>query len=176
MYALKYIIYKIIEIVKDGKQKQSNLILSSEIDPSGTFSISGCDMVDCPSGVFAKCKNLRKTTLNLSNNRLRDLGKKNDLANLAGLIELDLSKNCFKTLPPEIEQLVLLRVLNLSNNPKFGDTDIITKLTNLEEVHIQGTQIKQCPSSWNNLTNLRSGSKLRSVWLYSRFTAREHLC
>lgn len=140
---------------KDGKQKQSNLILSSEIDPSETFSISGCDMVDCPSGVFAKCKNLRKTTLNLSNNRLRDLGKKSDLAYLAGLTELDLSKNSFKTLPPEIEQLVLLRVLNISNNPKFGDTEIITKLTNLEELYIQGTLIKQCPDSWSNLTNLR---------------------
>ena len=169
MYALKYIIYKVIEIVKDGKQKQSNLILSSEIDPSGTFSISGCDMVDCPSGIFAKCKNLRKTTLNLSNNRLRDLGKKNDLANLAGLIELDLSKNCFKTLPPEIEQLVLLRVLNVSYNPKFGDTEIITKLTNLEELHIKGTPIKQCPGSWNNLTNLRSGRKRGSVGILRSF-------
>ena len=156
MSVFKYTVYKIIEIIKDGKQKQSNLILSSEIDPSETFSISGCDMVDCPSGVFAKCKNLRKTTLNLSNNRLRDLGKKSDLHNLAGLLELDLSKNCFKTLPQEIEQLVLLRVLKISNNSKFGDTAIITKLTNLEELYIQGTLIKQCPESWNTLTNLRS--------------------
>ena len=55
-------------------ERENNLLFSSEHSPSDTFDLSGCDMIEIPNGVFSQCKNLRKRKLDLSKNRLRDLG------------------------------------------------------------------------------------------------------
>ena len=114
------------------------------MNPSPVFELSACDMIEVPSVAFTKCKYLRKTILDLSQNRLRDLGPNIDA--LACLEELDLSKNNFKSLQPDISKLKNLRVLKLSGNLKFDDVSSILSLVLLEELHIDGTSIKatQC--------------------------------
>lgn len=57
----------------DGKKRESSLILSSEANPNSTFCLSECDMIELPPGILFKCNTLRKTVLDLSKNRLKEI-------------------------------------------------------------------------------------------------------
>ena len=74
----------------------------------------------------------------------------NPLKYLCGVEELNLSDNNFKTLPSDVDQLTNLRVLNLSNNPKFNDINSILKVQGsyfLEKISFQRRILKK----FNNL-------------------------
>ena len=71
--------YKIVSVTVlrnrtlDGQKRERSLILSSEANPNSIFCLSQCDMIEIPPGIFFKCNNLRKTTLDLSDNRLKEI-------------------------------------------------------------------------------------------------------
>ena len=139
----------------DGQKRERSLILSSEANPNDVFCLADCDMTDVPSGIYFKCNNLRKTCLDLSNNRLKELSNaSNPIKYLCGLEQLNVASNNIKSLPPDIDQLAHLRVLNLADNVKFGDLESIMKLASLEELYLTNTLIKELPVAIGNLKNL----------------------
>lgn len=142
-------------------ERENNLLFSSEHSPSETFDLSECDMISIPQGVFSTCKNLRKKSLNLSNNRLCNLGEE-DLDRLCGLCELNLENNNFKSLPKDLHKLVNLRILRLTNNPKLSNLKGVETLKKLEELHICETDISaldNCLTSLETLSIIEMGDK-----------------
>ena len=79
----------------------------------------------------------------------------NPIKYLCGLEELNLSDNNFKSLPADLhKEAPALRVLNMTNNQKFGDLESIMKIKTLEELYLRGTAIKTLPNSLADLPNL----------------------
>ena len=77
---------------------------------------------------------------------------------MAGISELDLSHNSFKTLPVELAQLSSLRILRLNDNQKLSNIDVVSKLTNLEKLFIKNTNLTKLNHALKDLKMLRQGS------------------
>ncbi len=111
--------------------------------PHPTFDLSGCDLVKTPTGLLSRCKNLQKTTLDLSNNRLKTLD--GNCENLDELIELRLANNNFKELPLDASKMKNLRILDLSGNPNFNKIDQCLALPQLRILRLNSTSVTKIP-------------------------------
>ncbi len=72
-----------------------------------------------------------------------------------------------KVLPPEIEQLVNLRELELSGNQLIKIPECVAKLSKLETINISGNQISEIPEWMGQLSNLTelylSGNQISEI-------------
>jgi internalin A len=68
--------------------------------------------------------------------------------------ELDLSDRRITTLPPEIGQLINLRILDLSNNRLASLPSAIGQLTNLTHLYLYGNRLNSLPSEIRQLPQL----------------------
>jgi glyoxylase-like metal-dependent hydrolase (beta-lactamase superfamily II) len=92
------------------------------------------------------------TSLNLSNNQLRELSA--EIGKLTSLTSLDLSNNQLRNLPSSIGNLTRLSGLYLGRNQLRELPAEIGKLTSLTSLHLSNNQLWKLPSEIGNLTNL----------------------
>ncbi|CBY39742.1 unnamed protein product [Oikopleura dioica] len=128
---------------KEGKERETRMFFTATNSPHPTFDLSGCDLVKTPTGLLSRCKNLQKTTLDLSNNRLKTLD--GNCENLDELIELRLANNNFKELPLDASKMKNLRILDLSGNPNFNKIDQCLALPQLRILRLNSTSVTKIP-------------------------------
>lgn len=139
-----YIVYPAIIFKTNISERETRMFFTATNSPHPTFDLSGCDLVKTPTGLLSRCKNLQKTTLDLSNNRLKTLVG-NFEENLDELIELRLANNCFKELPPDAIKMKSLRILDLCDNPNFNRIDQCLALPQLRVLRLRSTSVTKIP-------------------------------
>lgn len=125
------------------EERETRMVFTATNSPYPIFDLSACDLVKTPVGLLSRCKNLQKTTLDLSCNRLKTLEGK--MENLDELIELRLANNNFKELPAGFPKMKSLRVLDLSGNTNFNKLEQCLALPQLRILRIRGTNITKIP-------------------------------
>ena len=82
--------------------------------------------------------------------------QQNEIEDLVYLKTLDLSDTNIKKLPESIGKLTNLKILDLSRANIEELPESIGKLTNLKRLDLSGTKIEELPESIGKLTNLKS--------------------
>ncbi|KAL3871234.1 hypothetical protein ACJMK2_039242, partial [Sinanodonta woodiana] len=136
------------------KKSQYQQYLAQE-SPEPIFDLSGCELGEVPSGVFALCKVLQKEVLLLNDNWLQSLTEGGKLSDLRTIRVLDLHNNELKSLPDEICFLESLQVLNLENNQLAQLPDTFGQLQALQTLNVKGNRLKNLPQSLFGLNCLR---------------------
>lgn len=126
--------------------------------PEPIYDLIDCGLKTIPSGVFSKCKVLRKEALLLQDNELSSLtnGPGSSLETLCELQVLDVRNNVIEKLPDDIGSLRSLKALYLQNNKLKQMPSNIGTLKNLQTLNISGNNLKELPSSISGLASLKT--------------------
>lgn len=90
----------------------------------------------------------------LSGKGLRDLSAHKDALALGGRINyLNLDRNAFETLPPEIPALVGLKWLRLNEN-RLSELPDLSALANLRRIYLRGNRFSSVPETLKDLPAL----------------------
>ncbi|XP_018493732.1 E3 ubiquitin-protein ligase LRSAM1 [Galendromus occidentalis] len=132
---------------KDQAFLQRRLYLA-ENTPEPIFDLSECGLEQLPPGVLAKCRVFRKTSLLLQHNSLKSLP---DLRDLTLLTVLNVSSNLLKTLPDSIGCLVKLEILDLHSNQLTKLPSTMSKLKSLRVLDISNNELSRLPPGVRSL-------------------------
>ncbi|MES2345673.1 MAG: leucine-rich repeat domain-containing protein [Chlamydiota bacterium] len=122
-------IYHRLSVYQQKLDGIESLDLSEKLVPENAF----IPVTPCVTKVIFLFKNL--TTLNLSNNDIRQIPK--ELGNLTQLENLDLSHNSIHELPSELGNLIHLKSLDLRNNRDLENVpETFENLNNLENFQV----------------------------------------
>jgi len=127
--------------------------------PEPIYDLMDCGLKTIPSGVFSKCKVLRKEALLLQDNELSSLTNGSGGASLDSLSDLqvlDVHNNSLEKLPEDIGSLKSLKALYLHNNRIKQIPSNIGNLKNLQTLNIAGNNLKELPSSISGLSSLKT--------------------
>ena len=103
-------------------------------------------------GIIDRAKKIKWRALYLSRRNLKELPE--EICQITGLMELDLSYNQFEYIPDSIGHLNNLQCLNLSRNKITSIPDSLGQLSNLKILDLYENQIKLLPDSLGQLFNL----------------------
>jgi len=153
---------------KDGEKENKNkervnykarlehkLYLAQE-SPEPVFDLSECALKIVPSGIFYRCKIMRKQAILLQENELVSLSGGGNLADLAEISLLDLHNNALEKLPEDVGALTKLTTLYLENNKLKQLPASIGSLAQLRTLNLANNCIKELPAAITNLANLRT--------------------
>lgn len=132
---------------QDQAVLQRRLYLA-ENTPEPVFDLSECQLTEVPSGVSAKCRVFRKTSLLLQNNRLTALP---DLRDLVLLTVLNVSCNQLKKLPDSIGSLVNLVTLDVHTNQLTKLPASVAKLRCLRTLDVSENRLSYLPQGVRQL-------------------------
>lgn len=126
--------------------------------PEPVYDLVDCGLKSLPSGVYSKCKVLRKEALLLQDNELSSLtnGSGSTLDQLATLHILDVHNNCLEKLPEDLSAMKSLKALYLQNNKIRQLPASIGDLKHLQTLNLAGNNIKELPPSISGLTALKT--------------------
>jgi len=147
---------------KDGQGDKANLkarlehkqYLAQE-SPEPVYDLSECGLKNVPSGVFSRCRIMRKQALLLQDNELTSITGGGSLSDLGELTVLDLHNNCLDKLPEDIGALHSLTTLYLQNNKLKQLPSSLGSLTHLTSLNLSGNLLKELPATISKLSNLR---------------------
>lgn len=148
-----------------GKRLESNDNIKANLErklylakesPEPVFDLSECHLKEVPSGIYSICKVYRKDHLNLSNNRLSSLEDGGNLNDLYLIKMLNISCNNFYELPNSIKYLVNLTELYIQNNALKFIPDTIKYLESLTILDVSKNKLKELTPSIGKLKNLRT--------------------
>ncbi|XP_023336476.1 E3 ubiquitin-protein ligase LRSAM1 isoform X2 [Eurytemora carolleeae] len=162
---------------KDGEKSKEKINYRSRLEhkqylaqesPEPVYDLSECGLKNVPSGVFSRCKVLRKQALLLQDNELTQLNGGGILSDLGCISVLDLHNNCLEKLPEEIGTLNSLTTLNLENNKLKQLPISLGSLKQLRTLNLSGNCLKELPTSLSSLSNLttldlRNNPKLKKI-------------
>ncbi|KJE96658.1 hypothetical protein CAOG_09024 [Capsaspora owczarzaki ATCC 30864] len=106
---------------------------------TGQLDLSACQLTSLPLGVFTLVREVKVTSVDLSDNIMSKLTPK--IAQLAHVQVLSLARNKLTSLPDEMGALSELRSLNLAGNKLTQLPDVISTLTGLESLDLSGNDI-----------------------------------
>lgn len=132
---------------QDQAALQRRLYLA-ENTPEPVFDLSECHLTEVPSGVPAKCRVFRKTSLLLQKNCLTALP---DLRDLVLLTVLDVSCNQLKKLPDSIGCLVNLITLDVHSNQLLKLPSSVAKLRCLRTLDVSDNRLSFLPQGVRQL-------------------------
>ncbi|XP_065828974.1 E3 ubiquitin-protein ligase LRSAM1-like isoform X2 [Oscarella lobularis] len=141
---------------KEGQEKTEHQLWLAREAPQSTVDLSECDLVRVPEGLFSLCKVQRKDTLRLHANRLDSLKGGGMLQDLELLKVLDLHQNELKSLPDSIGALVSLEELDLSQNKLKVVPSTLGKLSHLRILLIKSNCLKTLPGEVGQLKSLQT--------------------
>jgi hypothetical protein len=122
------------------KQLMSNMIPDSifKMRQLTLLTVTG---MDCDYGDTSTCWMIREIP-----SQIKYLNK---------LKSLILNVNSIKRIPPEIQSLKNLTLLDISDNPGLYDIDNLTNLPNLQNLLLYGCNLSKLPSDIKKLRNLK---------------------
>jgi len=124
--------------------------------PEPIYDISDCGLKNVPSGVYSRCKIIRKQALLLQDNELTTLAGGGELADLKEIASLDLHNNQLEKLPDEIGKLTNLRNLYLQKNRLKLVPSSLGSLNLLTMLNLSHNNLKELPENLSNLSSLRT--------------------
>eukprot|EP00088_Acartia_fossae_P032609 TRINITY_DN33368_c0_g3_i2.p1 TRINITY_DN33368_c0_g3~~TRINITY_DN33368_c0_g3_i2.p1 ORF type:complete len:753 (+),score=281.15 TRINITY_DN33368_c0_g3_i2:53-2311(+) len=124
--------------------------------PEPIYEISDCGLKTVPSGVYSRCKILRKQALLIHDNELTSLNGGGELGDLKELASLDLHNNQLEKLPDDIGKLTNLRNLYLQKNRLKCVPSSLGNLTKLTLLNLAQNNLKDLPDTLASLTSLRT--------------------
>ncbi|CAH1994126.1 unnamed protein product [Acanthoscelides obtectus] len=138
----------------DKAKLEHKLYLARET-PEPVFDISDCSLHEVPSGIYSLCRVFLKESLLLNNNCLSSLSGGGELNDLQLLKVLNISNNQFSHLPDDIHILKSLQELYLSHNQLRQMCDSICKLSNLQVLDVSHNLLKALPVDIGELKQLK---------------------
>ncbi|CAG5082338.1 Similar to Lrsam1: E3 ubiquitin-protein ligase LRSAM1 (Mus musculus) [Cotesia congregata] len=138
----------------DFKARLEHKLYLARENPEPIFDISNCALKTIPSGIFSLCKVFRKKELKLNVNKLTSLSGGGQLEDLSLIKLLDISDNEFANLPSDIYHLELLEELYLQNNNLKKLPTEITELSKLKILNVSNNKLKFLPDTMGSLKNL----------------------
>ncbi|XP_014664831.1 PREDICTED: E3 ubiquitin-protein ligase LRSAM1-like isoform X2 [Priapulus caudatus] len=141
---------------KLDSQKLSHKLYLAQENPEPVFDVSGCGCNEVPSGIFSLCKCFRKESLLMYDNEISSLKAGGKLEDLFLIRVLDIHNNLLEQLPDEIGNMNALQVLNLQNNRLKYLPETIGKLQVLQTLNVKGNKLQSLPAALHQLQSLRT--------------------
>ncbi|KAK9695945.1 Leucine rich repeat [Popillia japonica] len=153
---------------KENKAKLEHKLYLARETPEPVFDLSDCGITTVPSGIYSLCRVFLKDCLKLDNNNLSSFAGGGNLQDLHLLKILDIHANEFTSLPNEIDSLINLRVLLISKNHLKKLPSSLCNLRHLEILDVSDNKLQSLPENLGNLIclrelNLASNKQLREL-------------
>ncbi|XP_071442686.1 E3 ubiquitin-protein ligase LRSAM1-like isoform X2 [Hetaerina americana] len=139
----------------DYKARLEHKLYLARENPEPVFDLSDCALKSVPSGIYSLCKVFRKDALYLQDNQLASLSGGGNLQDLVLIQILNIERNHFVSLPPEINALKNLQILKVNSNRLKTLPDSIGDLSRLQEFDLSNNNLKTIPSTMGNLKHLQ---------------------
>ncbi|XP_062109181.1 putative disease resistance protein RGA3 isoform X1 [Humulus lupulus] len=134
-----------MEITNENKIRHSMLVVQSSNESEAQI----------PFSIYTQ-KNLRTLSVTCSHVISNPILMVDLFSSLTCLRALNVCHCSIPEIPKEVDKLIHLRYLNVSENPRITELpDTLCNLCNLQTLKVTGCQIKKLPKEMGNLVNLR---------------------